>query len=134
MNVYVRALAEVAAQLALDVRGVHDVDDAVRLLVQYVIPRDDLLLGIGTQGVDTRQVHHGALLVLPYLSGFLVHRHAGEIPHVLVGAGQSIEQRSLAAVLVSNQRKGYCLTLRQRQAVGFNVVYTALSKSRMLCL
>ncbi len=98
-------------QVALDVGGIYDIDDAVRLLVQYVVPRDDLLLGIGTQGVDARQVHHGALLVLPYLAGFLVHRHAGEIPHVLVGAGQSIEQRSLAAVLVARQCKDHTRSL-----------------------
>ena len=98
-------------QVALDVGSIHDIDDAVRLLVQYVVPRDDLLLGIGPQGVDARQVHHGAVLVLPHFSGFLVHRHTGEISHVLVGAGQSIEQRSLAAVLVARQCKDHTRSL-----------------------
>ena len=57
------------------------------------------------------------LLVLPYLSGFLVHRHAGEIPHVLVGAGQSIEQRSLAAVLVTRPVSYTHLDVYKRQAL-----------------
>ena len=98
-------------QIPLDIGGVHDVDDAVRLLVQDEIPGDDLLLGVGPQGVDARKIHHRAVLVVPHLAGLLVHRHAGEIAHMLVGAGQGVEQRGLAAVLVARQCEDHTLSL-----------------------
>ena len=92
-------------EVALDVGGVHHVDDAVRLLVDDEVPGDDLLLGVGAQGVDARQVHRRAVFEPAHLARLLLHRHAGEVSHVLVGARQGVEQRGLAAVLVSGQGK-----------------------------
>ena len=89
-------------EVALDVGGVHDVDDAVGLLLKDVVPGDDLLLGIGPQGIDARQIHHGAALFSPDLAGLLVHGDAGEIAHMLVGAGEGVEKRGLAAILVAD--------------------------------
>ncbi len=94
-------------QVPLDVGGVHDVDDAVGLSVEDEIPGDDLLLGVGPQGVDARQVHHRAVLLAPDLAHLLVHRHAGEVAHVLVGAGEGVEQSGLAAVLVAGQSEDH---------------------------
>ena len=94
-------------EVSFDVGGVHDVDDSVRLLVQDKISGDDLLLGIRPQGVDTRQIHHRAVLVSLHLAALLIHRHAGEIAHVLVRPGQRVEQRGLAAVLIARQCKDH---------------------------
>ncbi len=44
-----------------------------------------------------------------------VHRHAGEIAHVLVGTGQLVEQGGFAAVLVACQGKGQRCALGQRR-------------------
>ena len=90
-------------QIPLDVGGVHNVDDAVGLLVQDKVPGDNLLRRIGADGVDARQVHHRAVLLSPDGAGLLVHRHTGKVAHVLVGAGELVEQGGLAAVLVSGQ-------------------------------
>ena len=98
-------------QVPLDVGGVHDVDDAVGLLIQNEVPGDDLLRRIGTDGVNARQVHHRAVLLAPDFTGLLVHRDAGEVAHVLIGAGELVEQRGLAAVLVSGQCEDHtCFT------------------------
>ena len=97
-------------QVALDVRGVHDVDDAVRLLVDDKIARDDLLLRIRTQGVDARQVDDGAALLVAHLAHLLVDGHARKVAHVLVGTGEGVEQRRLAAVLVADKRKDHADT------------------------
>ena len=35
-----------------------------------------------------------------------VHRNAGKVAHMLVGAGQLVEQRGFAAVLIAGQGKG----------------------------
>ena len=98
-------------QVALDIGGIHDVDDAVRLLVENVIPGDEFLLRVGAQGVNARQIHHRAILMTAHLAGFLIHRHTGEIAHVLVGAGQGVEQRGLAAVLIARQCKDHTVSL-----------------------
>ena len=46
-----------------------------------------------------------------YLAGFLIHRHTGEIAHMLVGAGQGVEQRGLAVVLIAGQGKYHTFSL-----------------------
>ena len=94
-------------QIPLDIGGVHDVDEAVRLLVQDEVPGDDLLRRIGPDGVDARQIHHRAVLLAPDGAGLLIHRHAGEVAHVLVGAGELVEQCGLAAVLIAGQREDH---------------------------
>ena len=35
-----------------------------------------------------------------------LHRHTGEVAHMLVGAGELVEERRLAAVLVADEAKG----------------------------
>ena len=111
-------------EVALDVGGVHDVDDAVGLLVEDVVPGDDLLLGIGPQGVDARQVHHGAALFAPYFAGFLVHGDAGEVAHVLVGAGEGVEKRGFAAILIADQGENHT-------AASFTWIFMASSTRRV---
>ena len=120
-------------QIAFQIGGVHNVDDHVRLIPDDEIPGDDLLHGIGAEGIDAGQVYDGhvavlighrlALLLLPahppgkahvgllavvmvqHGASFLLHRHAGPVAHVLIGAGQLIEKGRLAAVLVARQRE-----------------------------
>ena len=60
-----------------------------------------------------------------YLAGLLIHRHAGEIAHVLVGAGQGVEQRGLAAVLIARQCKDHTVSL-------FSTVICRASSTRIV--
>ena len=70
--------------------------------------------------------------VVPDRTALAVHRHAREIAHVLVGAGELVEQGGLAAVLVARQRKGQGLILRQGMLALLGVVLAALAKTRVL--
>ena len=91
-------------QVPLDVGGVHNVDDGVRPLAHDEVPGHDLLHGIGGQGVDAGQVHDGHRVAVhrgPTL--LFLHRHPRPVAHVLVGAGQGVEQGGLAAVGVAHQ-------------------------------
>ena len=98
-------------QVPLNVGGVHDVDDTVGLLVDNEVPGDDFLRRVGPDGVDARQVYHRAVLLAPDRAGLLVHRDAGEVAHVLVGAGELVEQGGLSAVLVSGKSEDHtCFT------------------------
>ena len=81
------------------------------MLVQNEIPGDDFLRRIRADGVDAGQVHHGAVLLPPDLTGLLVHGDAGEVAHVLVGAGELVKEGGLAAVLVAGQCEDHaCFT------------------------
>ena len=90
-------------EVPLDVGGVHDVDDTVGMLVQDEIPGDDLLRGVGGEGVDAGEVHHHGVLALFDGAFLFFDGNAGEVPDVLVAAGQAVEKGGFAAVLVACQ-------------------------------
>ena len=91
-------------QVALQVGGVHQVDDHVGVLVNDVVPADDLLQGVGGQGVDTGQVGDHSVGIAPQLALFLLHGNAGPVANVLVGAGHGVEHGGLSAVGIAHQR------------------------------
>ena len=93
-------------QVALNVGSIHNVDNAGRVLAQDKIPRDNLLVGVRGQGINARQVRYGGFLVVADYAVLAVHRNAGKVAHMLVGAGQLVEQRGFAAVLIAGQGKG----------------------------
>ena len=119
-------------QVALDVGRVHDVDDAGRLFADDELAGDDLLAGIGRHRVDAGQVGDFRFRVLFDGTALPVHRDAGEVAHMLVGAGELVEQGRLAAVLVARQRKGQGLALWQGMLALFGVVASAFAQARML--
>ena len=122
-------------QVPLDVGGVHDVDDAVGLFVQDEVPGDDLLTAVGRHGVDAGQVRDQGVLISLNGAVLAVHRHTGKIAHVLVGAGEPVEEGGLAAVLVADQGEGQGLPLGHGfflRAAGPDVVQSSLAQSGML--
>ena len=108
-------------EVPLDIGGVHDVDDAGGLFVDDELPGDDLLAGIGGHRVDSRQVSDFCVRIIPDCAALPIHRYTGEIAHMLVCAGQLIEQRGFAAVLVARQCKGQRGILRQRMLLCLDV-------------
>ena len=61
------------------------------------------------QRINTGQVNHSMVRSLNS-AGFLLHRNAWEIAHMLVGAGKGIEERSFATVLVACQSENHRLS------------------------
>ena len=90
-------------EIALDICSVHDIDDAVRVLVEQKIPRDDFFARIGGERIDARQVDDRYAAPPADLAVLALHRHAREVADMLVGAGQLVKERRLAAVLVARQ-------------------------------
>ena len=119
-------------QVALDVGGVHDIDDASRLFPDDELAGHDLLIGVRGHGVNAGQIGDFGLRVLLDGAALPVHRHAGEIAHMLIGAGELVEQGGLAAVLVARQCKGQGRALRHRVFPFLGVVAPALAETRML--
>ena len=93
-------------KVALDVGGIHNVDDTAGAVVHQKVPGDDLLIGVGGQGINARQVRHRCLRVIADGAVLPVHGDTGEIAHVLIGTGELVEEGGLAAVLVACQGKG----------------------------
>ena len=99
-------------QVPLQVGGVHDVDDGGGLLLQDELPGHDLLTGVGGQRIDPRKVGDLRLRVPFDGAALAVYRDPREVPHVLVGSRQLIEQSRLAAVLVTGQCEGQMVQYR----------------------
>ena len=118
-------------QVALNVGGIHDIDNALRLFLQHEIAGDDLLAGIGGHGIDARQIGNGGIGAALDGAVLAVHRHPGKVAHVAVGAGQLVKERRLAAVLVAHQRKGEQRPLRQRVAASLGMEFAALAETRV---
>ena len=101
-------------EVTLDVRGINDVDHGVGVGVNDELATHDLLARVGRERVDAREVRDRRLGVIANLSVLAINRHAGEVADVLVRAGQTVEERGLAAVLVAGEREGEGLALRHR--------------------
>ena len=116
-------------QVALDVRRVDDVDDPLRVLLENEAPRHELLARIRRHRVDAGQVGDERVLVPADHAVLAVDRDAREVADVLVRAGQLVEQRRFAAVLVAGQRKRQRDAARQRRPPGLHVVPAALAEA-----
>ena len=101
-------------EIALDVGGIDDVDNGFGLLVQDKIPGDQFFTGIGRHGIDSRKIGNPGVGLAADYAVLAVYRDAGEVPDVLVGAGQLVEQGRFAAVLVPDQSKGEQRAVRKR--------------------
>ena len=91
-------------QVALEIRPVDDVQNGVGARADQIISRHDLLERVGGQRINARQVgdDHAVMALEPAFLFF--DRDARPVADKLVGAGQRVEQRGLAAVRVA--RKG----------------------------
>ena len=116
-------------EVALDVVGIHDVDDGLGFLLHDELPRDDFLGGVGRKGVNSRQISDLRVGV-PFDGAVLaVNGHAGEVAHMLVGTRQLVEEGCLAAVLLSGKGKGQNGAFGQRVFVGLVVINAFLAQA-----
>ena len=88
-------------QVALKVRAVDNVEDGVRPLVDQVVAGDDLLQRVGAERVNAGKVHDDDIIMLFQPAFLFLDRDARPVANKLIGAGQRIEQRRLAAVRVT---------------------------------
>ena len=93
-------------QIAREIRRIHDIDDPRRLLLEDKFTRDDLLTRVWRKRIDPRQIHYLCLRIAADHARLLIDRDPGKIADMLVGAGQLVEERCLAAVLIADERKG----------------------------
>ena len=114
-------------EVALDVGGVDDVDDAAGLILQNKAAGDNFLAGIGRHGVDAGQVGDERIVMTANRAVLPVHGHAGEIADVLIGAGELVEEGRLAAVLIAGKGKGERRSFGQGMFACFDVVASALA-------
>ena len=116
-------------EVALDVGRIHDVDDALGLVAQQELAGDQLLARVRGHGVDARQVGDQRVRVAPDDAVLAVDGHAGEVAHMLAGAGELVEERGLAAVLVAGEREGEHRAGGKRMLIRLDVVLAALAQT-----
>ncbi len=91
-------------EIPLQVGRIDHVDDDVRPLLQEEIARHDLVQRIGGQAVDARQVDDPEARVAEVVDSLaLLHGDAGIVPHLVMGAGDGVEEACLARIRVARQ-------------------------------
>ena len=93
-------------EVAFDVGGIDDVEDGRGVLVEDESTRDDLLCRIGRKGIDAGEVGNLGIGIATDDARLPVDGNAGEVAHVLVGTGELVEERCLAAVLIAGKGEG----------------------------
>ena len=96
-------------QVSFNICCINDIDDTVGFFIQNKVPCYDFFRCIGTDGIDTGQVYHRAILFSTHFAHFLVYSYAGKVTNMLIRACQLIEQGSFAAVLIACQCKDHAL-------------------------
>ena len=118
-------------QVAFDIHRIHDVDDGLRLFLQYEIAGDDLFWRVRRHRIDPRKIGDQRIRMALDDAVLTVHRDAREVADVLIGTGQLVEQGRLAAVLVSDQRKGQDCSVGKRIFRRSVVISSLFSQSGM---
>ena len=121
-------------QIALNVRGVHDVNDSPGMFPENKLPRDNLLTAVRGHGVNTRQIRDQRVVTPADHAVFSVYRDAGEIAYMLIGSGELVKERRLAAVLVAGQRESQLCAFRERVFLGGIMIAPPFAKSGMFAL
>ena len=91
-------------EIPLDVRGIHQVDDDIRILLEQIVTGDDLLQSIRTERIDAGKVRDDDLLAALFIlqpAFLLLDRDTRPVADILVGSCECIEHCRLAAVGVS---------------------------------
>ena len=90
-------------EVAFNVGAVQNVENGVRLFPHQIAAGHDLLQRVGGQRINARKVLNDDVLIAFQAALLFLHRDAGPVAHILVGAGQRVEQRGFAAVRVAGQ-------------------------------
>ena len=118
-------------EVAFDIVGINDIDDCPGPLVDNEIAGNQLLGSIGRKGVDAREIGDAGVGITLYDTVLAAYRHAGEVAHMLVGTGELIEERGLAAVLLAGKGESQDRVLGQRVLILLGVELAFLSESGM---
>lgn len=93
-------------EVALEVRGINNVDDRFSFTRQDVVTGDAFIFtggGCRRNRIDAGKVDELDLFVAVFeITGLLVDRDAGPVAHALARTSQGIEKRGLAAVRIAD--------------------------------
>ena len=90
-------------EVPLNIGPVNHIQDRVGMLLHQVCSGHYLLRRVGGKGVNSGEVLKDHMLEALQGALLLFNGHTGPVPHILIGAGQGIEQRGLSAVRISRQ-------------------------------
>ena len=121
-------------QVALDVRGVDYINDSLGMFPEDKLSCDDLLAAVWGHGIDSRQVRDQRVVMSADHAVLSVHSDAGEIANVLIGSGELVKKRRLAAVLVPCQRKSQLRAFRQRVLIRRIMIAASFTQSGVIDL
>ena len=74
-------------KISLDIRGIHNIDNSLRMLLQNKASGYDFLAGIGGHGINSRQVCHQSILFPTDNTILAVYSNSRKVAYMLTGAG-----------------------------------------------
>ena len=91
-------------QIALQGRGIHDVDDGLDIAAAQLGAGHQLFHGVGGQRIGPGQVHQGDVgVAVAHMAFLTVHRDAGVVAHMLSRSRIGIEHRGFTTVGIACQ-------------------------------
>ena len=102
------------------------------IFLQNEVAGNQLLTAVGRHGIDAREIRDERVRIAADDAGLAVDRDAGEVADVLIGAGELVEERRLAAVLVAYEREGEHRVVRERIAAALRVELALLAEAGVL--
>ena len=121
-------------QIPFNIRGIHNIDNALRFFPDYKFSCYDFLAAVGRHGINSGQICNQRIFMAADNPVLSIYSNSREISHMLLGTGQLIKQCGFSAVLISHKRKGQNLTVRKRLFLLPVVELSALAVSRMKLL
>ena len=118
-------------EIALDVRRVDDVDDRLRGFLQDEFARDDFFVCVGRERIDPGKVGDERVVVPDDAPVLAVDRDPGEVPDVLIGPRQTIEERRFSAVLIARENKREFRPFGKGVFMRLDVILPAFAEARV---
>ena len=88
-------------EISFNISSIYNVDNAVRMVFQQEITRDDFFAGIRGQRVNTGKVNYRSRVVPAYHAVFPFYCNAWEIANMLVRTRHLVKQGRFSAILVA---------------------------------
>ena len=118
-------------EISLDIIGIDDVDNCAGFFIQNKVPGYQFLSRIGRHGINSWEIRDKGIGLSSDHTVLSIHRDAGEVSDMLVGAGELIKKRCLPTVLITHQRESEFRPLRERISCSLGMEFSLLPQAGM---
>ncbi len=118
-------------EVPLNIRSVHDIDDALWLFREDVGACDQFFAAVRGHRINAGKISDECIRITFDHAVLAVDRNARKVADMLIRSGQAVKQCRFSAILVSGECKGQRLCFGKRMLFLFAVIFAALTETRM---